>query len=202
MFCVLIRLRPEQTVQVSNFCDEKARADLADYRLAAAMSNCLPPTRKISDGANSIARQTDFSIGLRNSEDNTCTGWLMDIAYSGARTWRLQGSSHPCSRNIQGRSRSSTRLRSGWIGCSVALGRCKRKGERGSMREKGIDGRHRRGGELPVGRPIGNYSIREHKCGSQYRSGETSSKPTSGQRRRSPRENVTSGWLVTRDNSA
>src|SRR2546422_8566655 len=93
MFCVLIRLRPEQTVQVSNFCDEKARADLADYRLAAAMSNCLPPTRKISDGANSIARQTDFSIGLGNSEDNTCTGWLMDIAYSGARTWRLQGSS-------------------------------------------------------------------------------------------------------------
>src|SRR6266567_5075211 len=88
----------------------------------------------------------------------------------------LQGSSHPCSRNIQGRSRSSTRLRSGWIGCSVALGRCKRKGERGSMREKGIDGRHRRGGELPVGRPIGNYSIREHKRGSQYRSGETSSK--------------------------
>src|SRR5438552_8487383 len=100
MFCVLIRLRPEQTVQVSNFCDEKARADLADYRLAAAMSHCLPPTRKISDGANSIARQTDFSIVLRNSEDNTCTGWLMDIAYSCARTWRLQGSSHPCSRNL------------------------------------------------------------------------------------------------------
>jgi hypothetical protein len=60
-----------------------------------------------------------------------------------------------------------------------SLGRCK-KGRRGSMREKGIDGRHRRGGELPVGRPIGNYSIREHKRGSQYRSGETSSKPTSG----------------------
>src|SRR5690348_3467157 len=50
MSCVLIRLRPEQTVQVSNFCDEKARADLADYRLPAAMSHCLPPTRKISDG--------------------------------------------------------------------------------------------------------------------------------------------------------
>ncbi len=63
---------------------------------------------------------------------------------------------------------------------SMQKSRCKRKGERGSMREKGIDGRHRRGGELPVGRPIGNYSIREHKRGSQYRSGETSSKPTSG----------------------
>jgi hypothetical protein len=61
-----------------------------------------------------------------------------------------QECSHPCSQNIQGCSRSSTRLRSGWIGCSVALGRCKRKGERGSMREKGIDGRHRRGGELPL----------------------------------------------------
>src|SRR5260370_40427207 len=101
MFCVLIRLRPEQTVQVSNFCDEKARADLADYRLAAAMSNCLSPIRKISDGANSFARQTDFSIGLRNSEDNTCTGWLMDIAYSCARTWRLQGRSPPVWPSIQ-----------------------------------------------------------------------------------------------------
>jgi hypothetical protein len=53
-----------------------------------------------------------------------------------------------------------------------------------------VDGRHRRGGELPVGRPIGNYSIREHKRGSQYRSGETSSKPTSGQRRRNMPGNV------------
>ena len=137
MFCVLIRLRPEQTVQVSNFCDEKARADLADYRLAAAMSNCLPPTRKISDGANSIARQTDFSIGLRNSEDNTCTGWLMDIAYSCARTWRLQGSSHPCSRNIQGRSRSSTRLRSGWIGCQRSFGSMQKKGRKGEHEREG-----------------------------------------------------------------
>ena len=61
-----------------------------------------------------------------------------------------------------------------------SFGPMQKKGRKGSMREKGIDGRHRRGGELPVGRPIGNYSIREHKRGSQYRSGETSSKPTSG----------------------
>ena len=42
----------------------------------------------------------------------------------------------------------------------------------------------------------GNYSIRGHKRVSRDPSDETSSKPTSGQRRRSPRENVTSGWLV------
>jgi hypothetical protein len=52
-FCALVRLRRNKQVQVSNFCDEKARANLADYRFAAAMSHCLPLTRKISDGANS-----------------------------------------------------------------------------------------------------------------------------------------------------
>jgi hypothetical protein len=136
MFCVLIRLRPEQTVQVSNFCDEKARADLADYRLAAAMSNCLPPTRKISDGANSIARQTDFSIGLRNSEDNTCTGWLMDIAYSCARTWRLQEFTPVFAKH----SRSFSLID------SLAIGVDRMQRSFGSMQKKGRKGEHEREG--------------------------------------------------------
>src|SRR6266566_1920086 len=177
MFCVLIRLRPEQTVQVSNFCDEKARADLADYRLAAAMSHCLPPTRKISDGANSIARQTDFSIGLRNSEDNTCTGWLMDIAYSCARTWCFAGEFTPV---FAKHSRSFSLIDSLAIGVDRmqrSFGSMQKKGRKGEQERRELTVVTRRGGELPVGRPIGNYSIREHKRGSQYRSGETSSKP-------------------------
>ena len=82
-------------------------------------------------------------------------------------------------------------LRSFWLIDSLAIGvdrmkhnfvaDAKEREKRGSIREKGIDSRrHRRGGLLPVGRPTVNYSIREHKRGSQYRSGDTSSKPTSG----------------------
>jgi hypothetical protein len=53
MSYALVHLRPEQTVQLSNFCDEKARPELADYRLAAAMFPLFALTHKISDGANS-----------------------------------------------------------------------------------------------------------------------------------------------------
>ena len=38
-----------------------------------------------------VARQSDFSIGLRNWEATARTGRLVDIAYLCARTWRLQG---------------------------------------------------------------------------------------------------------------
>ena len=82
-------------------------------------------------------------------------------------------------------------LRSFWLIDSLAIGvdRMKRnfgpmqkkREKRGSIREKGIEGRrHRRGGLLPVGRPTWNYSIRGHKGVSRYLSGEISSKPTSG----------------------
>jgi hypothetical protein len=53
MSYALVRLRPEQTGTIFHFCDEKARADLADYRLAAAMFPSFALTRKISDSVNS-----------------------------------------------------------------------------------------------------------------------------------------------------
>jgi hypothetical protein len=43
------------------------------------------------------------------------------------------------------------------------LQRCPNCGERGSMREKGIDGRHAEANSLGLGQPTRNYSIRERK---------------------------------------
>jgi hypothetical protein len=53
-----------------------------------------------------------------------------------------------------------------------SFGSMQKKGRKGEPERRELTVVTRRGGELPVGRPIGNYSIREHKRGSQYRSGE------------------------------
>jgi hypothetical protein len=50
------------------------------------------------------------------------------------------------------------------------LQRCPNCGERGSMREKGIDGRHAEADSLGLGNQPGTYSIRERKRVSQDQS--------------------------------
>src|SRR6266446_6632345 len=110
-----------------------------------------------------VARQADFSIGLRNSEGNS-TGWLVDIAYSCVR--------HGVCREFT--PVFAKHLRSFWLIDSLAIGVDRMKRNFGPMQKKGRKGGAlerrelrvvvtRRGGLLPVGRPTGNYSIRGHK---------------------------------------
>src|SRR6266550_2629289 len=145
MSCALVRLRRNKQVRVSNFCDEKARARFGGLPLSCGdVPLSVPDPQDKRWREQSFARQADFSISLRNSQDNGDAPdglWISRIRvleHGVCREFALVFAKH-----TQSRSRSSTRLRSGWIGCSVTLGRCKRKGERGSMREQGLDGRHR-----------------------------------------------------------
>src|SRR6267378_6182519 len=79
-----------------------------------------------------VARQADFSIGLRNSEGNS-TGWLVDITYSCAR--------HGVCREFT--PVFAKHLRSFWLIDSLAIGVDRMKRNFGPMQKKG-----RKGGAL------------------------------------------------------
>jgi hypothetical protein len=150
----------------------------------AAMSGC-PDQQDKRWREQSLRGKLTFQSARATRRATARTGWLVDIAYSCAR--------HGVCREFT--PVFAKHLRSFWLLDSLAIGvdRMKRnfvadakeREKRGSMREKGIDGRrHRRGGLLQVGRPTGNYSIRGHKGVSRYLSGEISYKRTSGPRQR------------------
>lgn len=106
-----------------------------DYHFAAAMSHGLPLTRKISDGANSHCQASRLLnrlaqlAGQQHAPDGLWISRIRVLELAFAR------SSHPCSRNTQSRSRSSTRLQPEWIGCSVTLGRCQKREQGENDRE-------------------------------------------------------------------
>ncbi len=68
----------------------KLRGEMIGHRFAAAMSRC-PDQHDKRWREQSLRGKLTFQSVRATRRATARTGWLVDIAYSCARTWRLQG---------------------------------------------------------------------------------------------------------------